>query len=165
MQDVSKSKWESGFLWVPVVVLLLRSREREERGFGERSVRDVLQFGIMPAERFRNFDFCAFEDADELQRVDDRFALEVIVGDNESVARMFRDGADPGDPGSEFSGVVEIVVAFVGRDGGVVGKPGVVAAAVETNVTDARGGLGRGRQGTADDGLINVAEACVVLTE
>jgi hypothetical protein len=45
----------------------------------------------MPAEGFRNFDFCALEDADELQRIDDGFALEVIVGDYESVARMFRD--------------------------------------------------------------------------
>src|SRR5438445_7335500 len=57
----------------------------------------------MPAKRLRNFDFCAFENADELQSIDDRFALEVIVGDYESVTRMFRDGADAGDPGSELS--------------------------------------------------------------
>src|SRR6266478_9349017 len=90
----------------------------------------------MPAERFGNFDFCAPEDADELQSVDDRLALEVIVGDDESIARVFRDFADPGNPGSELSGAVEIVVAFVGGDGGVVRKPGVVATAMETDVTD-----------------------------
>src|SRR5882762_8759249 len=119
----------------------------------------------MPAERFRNFDFCALEDADELQSIDDGFALEVIVGDYESVVRMFRDRADAGDPGSELFGGVEIVVAFVGGDGGVVRKPGIVATAVETDVADTRSGLGRGRKRAADDGLIDVAEPCVVFPQ
>ena len=119
----------------------------------------------MPAKRLRNFDFCAFENADELQSIDDRFALEVIVGDDKSVARMLRYGADTSDPGSELSGGVEIVVAFVGGDGEVVGKPGVVATAVETDVADGGSGLVGGRERTADDGLINVAEPCVVFAQ
>jgi hypothetical protein len=56
MQDASNRSGKAAS-YEPVVVLLLRSREREESGLGERSVRDVLQFGVMAAERFRNFNF------------------------------------------------------------------------------------------------------------
>ena len=119
----------------------------------------------MLAKRLGDFDFCALENADELEGVDDRFALEVIVGDDESVAGVLGDVADAGDPGSEFFGSIEIVVAFVGGDGGVVGEPSVVTSAVKTDVTNGRSGLGRRGKGAADDGLIDVAKAGLVVAE
>jgi len=36
---------------------------------------------------------------------DDRYALEVIVGDDKSVARMLRYGADTSDPGASSAEV------------------------------------------------------------
>jgi hypothetical protein len=139
--------------------------EREESGFGGGSGGDGVEFGVVLAERFGNFNFGAFEDVDELEGVDDGLALEMIVGDDKGVAGVFGDFADASDPRSELFGGVEIVVALVGGDGGVVGKPRVVAAAMKTDVADGRGGLGRGGERAADDGLVNVAEAGVVFTE
>ena len=53
----------------------------------------------------------------------------------------------------------------MGGDGGVIGEPSVVAAAVKTDVADGRSVL-RGRsERAADDGLIDVAEAGVVFAE
>ena len=78
---------------------------------------------------------------------------------------MFGDFADARGPGSEFDGGVEIVVALVGRDGGIFREPGIVAAAVETDVADRRSGLRGGGERAADDGLIDVAEAGVVFAE
>lgn len=96
----------------------------------------------MLTQRLWNFYFRALENADELEGVNDGLALKVIVGDDESVARVFGDLPDAGDPRSELFGGVEIVVAFMGRDGGVVGKPSIVAATVETHVANGRSDLG-----------------------
>ena len=119
----------------------------------------------MLAERLGNFDFCALQNADKLQGVDHGFALKVIVGDDKGVVCVFGDFTHAGDPGSEFLRRIEIVVALVNRDRGVVGKPGVVAAAVKADVADGRRRLGRGWKRAADEWLINVADAGVVLTE
>jgi hypothetical protein len=100
-----------------------------------------------------------------LEGVDDGFALEVIVGDDEGVAGVLGDFVDAGGPGSELFLRVEIVVALVGGDGGIFGEPGVVAAAVETDVTDGTSGLRRGSERAADNGLVDVAEAGVVFAE
>ena len=40
----------------------------------------------MLAKGLGDFDFCFLEDTDELEGVDDGLTLEVIVGDDESVA-------------------------------------------------------------------------------
>jgi len=149
--------------------LLFRVRrctsEGEECWFSRRSVCDGIQLGIMLAKRFGDFDFCAFQDADELKGVDDGLALEVIVGDDESVAGMLGHFADAGDPGSELFGSVEIVVAFMRGDRGVIGEPGVVAAAVKANVACRGSGLGRRSEGVSDNGLIDVAKTGVVIVE
>ena len=100
-----------------------------------------------------------------MKGVDDGLALEVIVGDDESVAGVLGHFADAGDPGSELFGSVEIVVAFMRGDRGVIGEPGVVAAAVKANVAYGRSGLGRRSEGASDDGLIDVAETGVVGVE
>jgi len=117
------------------------------------------------AQRLRHLYFRALEDADELEGVDDSFALIVIVGDDKGVARVFRDFADAPGPGSKFFRGIKIVVAFVSGDGGVVGEPGVVPAAVEADVADRRGGRFGRFERTADDGLVDVAEARAVLAE
>jgi len=92
-------------------------------------------------KRLGNFDFGAFEDADELEGIDDGLALEMIVGDDESVAGVLGNLAGAGDPGCELFGGVKIVVALVGRDRSIVGEPGVVAAAVKADVADRRSSL------------------------
>lgn len=119
----------------------------------------------MLAERLWNLNFCALENADELEGVDDGFALEMIVGDDKGVAGVLGDFTDARGPGNKLLGGVEVVVSLVRRDAGVVGKPGVVAAAVKTNVTDRRSGLSGGLKGAADNGLIDVAKAGVVFAE
>ena len=139
--------------------------EWEKCGFSRRSVCNGIQLGIVLAKRFGDFDFCAFQDADELQGVDDGLSLEVIVGNDESVAGVLGDFTDAGEPWSELFGGVEIVVAFVGGDRTVIGEPGVVAAAVKANVAYRGSGLGRRSERAADDGLINVRETGVVFVE
>jgi hypothetical protein len=139
--------------------------EREECGLGGRSGGDGVEFGVVLAERFGNFDFGAFEDVDELEGVDDGLALEMIVGDDEGVPGLSGDFVDAGDPRSQFFRGVEIVVALVGGNGRVVGEPRVVAAAMKTDVAEGRSDLRRRSERTADDGLVDVAEAGVVFTE
>ena len=90
----------------------------------------------MLTKRLGNFDFCALKDADELEGIDDGLALEMIVGDDESIAGVLGNLADAGDPGSKLFGGVKIVVALVGRDRSIVGEPGVVTAAVKADVAD-----------------------------
>lgn len=119
----------------------------------------------MLAERLRHFDLRALQNAEKLECVDDGFALVVVVGDEERVSGVFADGADARDPGIELLRSVEIVVTFVRGRGGVVVEPGVVAAAVEADVTDGRGGVGGRLQGVADNGLVDVAESCLVIAE
>jgi len=67
--------------------------------------------------------------------------------------------------GIEFVGRIEIVVAFVGGEFGIVAEPGVITAAMEAYVAGGRGGLRGWRKGISDDGLIDIAEAGVVLTQ
>jgi hypothetical protein len=152
-----------GFEYLP-----LRRRgfaERKESGLGGRSGGEGVEFGVVLAERFGDFDFGAFEDVDELEGVYYRFALEMVVGDDESVASVFGDFVNAGDPRGELFGGVEIVVALVSGDGAVVGEPGVVAAAMKTDVTDGRSSLGRRSERAADDGLVDVAEAGAVFAK
>jgi len=74
----------------------------------------------LAAERLGHLDLRALQDADELQSVDHGFALKMIVGDYECFVGSLRDFADARDPGREFFGGVEIVVALVRGDGFVV---------------------------------------------
>ena len=48
---------------------------------------------------------------------------------------------------------------------GIVAKPGVVATAVEPDVTDLGGGDCRRLNGAADDGLVDVAKTDLVVTQ
>lgn len=119
----------------------------------------------MLPKRLGNFDFGAFEDADELECVDHGLALKVIVGDDKGVARVFGDFANARDPRSEFFRGIEIIVALVGGDGGIVGKPGIVAPAMEADIADGRSGFRGGCERAANDRLIDVAEAGIVFAE
>ena len=119
----------------------------------------------MLAEIVGYFQFCSFQNAEELQGVYDGLALIVVVGDHIGVIGVFLDFLDARDPGIEFVGRIEIVVTFVGWKLGIVAEPGVVAAAVEANVACGRGALRGWRDGIADDRLVDVAEAGGVLTE
>jgi len=100
-----------------------------------------------------------------LQSIDDSLALIVVVGDDEGATRVFTDGADADDPGIEFVGGIEIVIALVSGRGGVVAEPGVVATAVEADVSDGRSGFRGRNEGTADERLVDVAEAGVLLAK
>jgi len=119
----------------------------------------------VPAEIVGHFQFCSFQNTEELQGVYDGFALVVVVGNYIGVASVFLDFLDARDPGIEFVGRIEIVVAFVGGEFGIVAEPGVVAATVESDVARGRSCLCGWRDGISDDGLIDVAEAGVVIAE
>ncbi len=119
----------------------------------------------MAAQGFGDFYFCSGEKIHQLQGVDDTFGLEMIVGDDERFAGGFGDVFDAFGPGFEFGFGVEIVVAFGGRGGGIVGEPGVVAATVKADVADGRGDTFAGLDGAADNGLIDIAEADAALVE
>ena len=112
----------------------------------------------MLAERFRHLHFGSLQNTEKFQGVHDGLAQVVIVGDHVGVTGVFADGTNTSDPGIEFLGGVEVVVAFVWRRCRIVVEPGVVTATVKANVADFRRGFrGRG-EGVADDRLIDVAE-------
>ena len=104
---------------------------------------DFVEFRIMLAERLGYFHFLLLEDTDELERVNDGFALEMVVGDDERALGVVADLVDARDPRLELLPRVEIVVALVRWNILVVGKPGIVAAAVQTDVAEGRSRLRR----------------------
>src|SRR6266566_2784305 len=134
------------------------SRQRKQRRLDRRSIGNSLELPILLAERLRNLYFRSFQDADELQGVDDGLSLKVIVGDHKRLAGPFGDFADARDPGSQLFGGVKIVVTLVSGNRRVISEPGVVAAAVKPHVPDGRGGLSGGRNRSPDDGLVDVAK-------
>ena len=121
--------------------------------------------GVVGAEGWGDFDFGVFEDADEFEGVDDGFAEVMVVGDDEDAAGAFGDALDAFGPGLQFFLGVQVVVALVLRELGVVAEPGVVAASVEANVADRGSDFGGRRKRFADDGLVDVADAGVEFAE
>jgi hypothetical protein len=103
-------------------------------------------------EIVRYFQCCSFQNAEELQGVYDGLAMIVVVGDHIGVTGVFLGFLDARDPGIQFVERIEIVVAFVSREFGIVAEPGVIAAAVEADVACGRGALRGWRDGIADDG-------------
>lgn len=91
--------------------------------------------------------------------------MVVIVGDDESGARAFGDFADARGPGSQLFRGIKVVVTLVSGNGSIVREPSVVAAAVEADITNRRGGFGGGFDGFANHRLVDVAEASVVFAE
>src|SRR5260370_27396 len=138
--------------------ILTSSSHRKQHGLGGRSIGNGLELRVMPPQRLRHFHFRAFQDADELQGVDHGLALEMIVGDDESIARLACDFAHAIDPRRELFGGVEIVVAFVRRNYRVVAEPPVVAPPVKPYVSNGGSSLSRRPQRSPDDGLVDVAK-------
>src|SRR6267143_1832659 len=139
--------------------ILASSPERKQHRLGGRTIRNGLEFRVLPPERLRHLHFRSLQDADELQGIDDGLALKVIVGDHERLAGALCDFADARDPGSQLFGRVEIVVTLMSGDRCIVGEPRVVAPAVKPHIPDGRSGLSRWRKRSPDDGLVDVAES------
>src|SRR5579863_4718535 len=133
-------------------------------GFGKESwlalwlTGDAFELWIVMTERFGYLHFFPGQQINKLQRVDDAFALEMIVGDHESCAGMFGDVPDAFCPGFQFVFFVKIVVALGWRNEGIIGEPCVIPAAVEPDVANMRGGALGGFERAANHRLINVAE-------
>ena len=125
----------------------------------------MFEFWIVLAEIVGHFQFCSLQNAEELQGVYDGLALVVVVGDHVDVPGVFLNFLDARDPGIQFVERIEIVVAFVSGEFGIVAEPGVIAAAVEADVACGRGALRGWCDGIADDGLIDIAEAGVVIAQ
>ena len=119
----------------------------------------------MLAKVVRRFQFCSLQNTEELQGVHDRLALVVVVGDDEGVASVLLDFLDARDPGVELLSRIKIVVTLVGGEFGIVAEPCIVASAVKSDVADGRGALRGWPDGIADNWLIDVAEACIVLAQ
>src|SRR6267142_6217758 len=83
----------------------------------------------------------------------------MIVGDDESIARLFADFADATDPRRQLLRRIEIVVALMSGNFCIVAEPSVVAPPVKPDVPDSRGSFSRWHQRSPDDGLVDVAEA------
>src|SRR6266487_2595866 len=142
-----------------------RFPQRKQRRLRRWSVRDGIEFRVMLAQRFGNFDFCFLEDVDKLQSVDDGLALEMIIGDHKRVAGVLLHFLHPRDPGSKLFGGIEIVISFLHRNRGVVAEPGIVASPVQPHIAHGRGRLRGRRQGAADKRLVDVAEAGIMLAQ
>jgi hypothetical protein len=138
---------------------------RKQQGFGRRGIGNFLELRILAAKRFRHFHFRALQNVDELQGVDHRFALKMIVGDDKSFAGPLGDFADSRNPGRELFRRVKIVVALMRWDGFVVGEPSVVPAAVQPHVAYRRRGLRGGPKRAPDDRLVDVAETDAVIAQ
>jgi hypothetical protein len=119
----------------------------------------------VPAQIIGHFQFCSFQNAEELQGVYDPLALVVVVGNDVDVAGMLLDFLDAIDPRLEFFGRIKVAVAFAGGQLGIVAEPGVIAAAVESDIANGRCALRGSPYGVADDRLIDIAEAGVVLAQ
>src|SRR6266481_1788674 len=142
-----------------------RFPQRKQRRLRRRSVRDGIEFRVMLAQRFGNFDFCVLEDVDEWQSIHDGLALEMIIGDHKRVAGVLLHFLHPRDPGSKLFGGVEVVIPLMHRNRGVVAEPGIVAPPVQPHVAHGRGRLRRRRQGAADKRLVDIAEAGIMLAQ
>src|SRR6266699_509356 len=142
-----------------------RFPQRKQRRLRGRSVRDGIELRVMLAQRFGNFDFCFLEDVEELQSVNDGFALEMIIRDHKCIAGALLYFLDPRDPGSKLFGGIEIVISFLRRNRGIVAEPGIVAPPVQPHVAHGRGRLRGRRQGAADKRLVDVAEAGIMLAQ
>lgn len=97
----------------------------------------------------------------QIQRVDDALALIVIVGDDKSRIRMRGNLLDAFRPGFQFFFRVKIIVTFILGNRWIVGEPSVVAATMQSYVTDGGSDAFAGHDGTADYGLVNVTESDV----
>src|SRR5882724_2332259 len=73
--------------------------EGEEHRLGGRSIGNLLELRKLAAERLWDLHLRALQDADELQGVDHRFALKMIVGDDKCFVGSLRDFADACNPG------------------------------------------------------------------
>ena len=148
---------------VSVLISLLRfvlasSSDWKERRLGGRTIGNLFKFREVPPERLRHFHLRSLQNTDELQSVDHRLALKMIVGNHKRLSCPLRDFSDARYPGSEFFGGVKIVVALMGGDRFVVAKPRVVAPPVKSNVPDSRSGLGGRAKRPSYDGLVDVAK-------
>src|SRR5580704_7399224 len=94
----------------------------------------------------------------QLQSVYNSFRGEMIVGDDEGHASIFRDVLDPLSPGFEFFLGIQIVVALRSRRRRIVAEPRVVAPPVQAHITDGSGNAFTWPNRSPDHGLINVAE-------
>src|SRR5580704_4734534 len=88
----------------PHGLLLGRKQERLDGRFGS----DSVKFGIALSQRLRDSYFCAGEQVDELQRVDDGLSLEMIIRDDEGGIAGFRHVLDTRGPRIEFLLGVEV---------------------------------------------------------
>ncbi len=140
-------------------------RVRKESGGFPRLISNLVELRIVFAERLGNFYFGLFQNVHEGESGDYRFGSVAIVGDDESGFTFFFNTLDTFGPRFEFFFGIEIILAFVGRNLGIVSKPGVIAAAMEADVADSRSDAVSGLERTANNGLIDIAKADAALCE
>src|ERR1700739_4074777 len=146
-------------------LLVLRHAHGEKCRRGRPFTGDLLKLREVLAKRFGHFDLGVFQGAEQLQGVYNGLALEMVVGDDEGVAGVLVDRTDALDPGIEFIGGIKIVVALVTGSLGIVAKPSVVSATVQTDITDRRSTLGGRSKRAADERLVDVAKTGVEFAE
>src|SRR6266849_2062565 len=89
----------------------------------------------------------------------------MVVGHHKRLPRLAAYFFDALRPRLQFFFRIKIVVALMPRGGGIVSEPGVVAPTVQPHIADRRSRFRRRYNRLADDWLIDVAEAGVVLAQ
>ena len=117
------------------------------------------------AEGLGDFDLAVREHVNQLKRVDDALALEMIVRDDESGLRVFGHVFNSSSPGQKLLFGIEVVVALVAGQLGVVAEPGVLAAPVQADVAQRRSGALARFDRAADQRLVNVADSDVAFMQ
>src|SRR6267143_6438344 len=131
---------------------------REQHRLGRRTIGNLLELWVLSPQRLRHLHLRALQNMNELQRIDDRLALKMIVGDHKRLPSPRRNFVGARNPWRQLFGGVKIVVAFMRRDRRIVAEPRVVASPVQPHVPDGRGSLSRRPQRSPYDGLVDVAE-------
>src|ERR1700678_1780452 len=99
---------------------------------------NFTQLPISLQQRLRHRHLTSCKHVLELKRIYRRFALKVIVGDDEGLLRFAGDSVNASFPSCQFRLGVKIVVTIVAR---VAVKPLLIIAPVQADVADGRGDM------------------------
>src|ERR1022692_3533621 len=122
--------------------VLARGRKGKQGWLLRWRVSDGFKLRIAMPKRLRHSHFVAGEHVNQLQRVHHALALKMIVRDDERGLRFFSNMANSPGPRFQLLLGVEIVVALVAGNLGIVAEPRILAAAMPANLTQPRWSAG-----------------------
>src|SRR6266404_1526108 len=127
--------------------------------------RDFFQFWILDSQRFRHFYLGLFQHADQLQRIHHALGLIVIIRNHEYVFRGFGNACRSHGPRPQLLLRVQIVVPLKTRHHCLVVEPCVIAASVQSHITNRSRYLSRRLDRSSNHWLVNIAESHAALAQ